>query len=388
MKKRFYWLPDQHILVNKPCGKHVGGSRDKRYSADVDLVTKNGLEWVKVSTINSKRILYDLARRGWAADSSDEENLDWIDDDDDEPDGILKQALSLVKASIATRSKYQHPKVRFVLTRIARGESKEVDHVLRSIEAMGIVVETADMLHTPPPFGPQILAKMVVNPFASFSDTINVDCTMLLAFISELSHNSKVETKDWHIEAIRKQIELEKEDQLLLSKLWPACASRKLVCTADAAKRMYEIVDLIGTESEKNRTKFLMDRNGDVLTHEERITGFQELSEYKVPKTWQLPILTIDADIDDMKRRVPADLDVVNLVMESLLPINQSIFLYGWSEHLTTISSNGAVAKKIESIIEENRKNETDRGPDVWLCTTSRSLLAKEKERRGYSQVE
>ncbi|SLM36741.1 Protein of unknown function DUF1308 [Lasallia pustulata] len=45
----------------------------------------------------------------------------------------------------------------------------------------------------------------------------------------------------------------------------------------------------------------------------------------------------------------------------------------------TTVSSNRTVAKLIESIVEEEMEGEEERGPDVWLCGTARSLLGKEK---------
>ena len=41
----------------------------------VDIVADNGLEWIKVSTMGEKRLLFELAKEGWAGrhDSDDDD---------------------------------------------------------------------------------------------------------------------------------------------------------------------------------------------------------------------------------------------------------------------------------------------------------------------------
>ena len=148
---------------------------------------------------------------------------------------------------------------------------------------------------------------------------------------------------------------------------------------------MREIVDLIGTEAEKVRTRLLMgdadekDGGKGGRTREELVMAFAEVSEYEVPAEWRLPIRVVDREEVDVKS-LPA---VAKKVAGRLTAINRSVFLYGWASGRTTISSNRTVAKLIESVIEENRTSEDDRGPDVWLCPTARSLVGKEKGRRN-----
>jgi hypothetical protein len=101
LKQRFYWLPGPRPafvngLVAPP------GPRDRTYSTVVDIVAQGGLEWVKVSSVTEKRIIWDLTRAGWAAESSSEESED-EGDDDLNSEGLLKQAENLVKACQATR---------------------------------------------------------------------------------------------------------------------------------------------------------------------------------------------------------------------------------------------------------------------------------------------
>jgi hypothetical protein len=60
---------------------------------------------------------------------------------------------------------------------------------------------------------------------------------------------------------------------------------------------------------------------------------------------------------------------------------------------MTTISSNAVVAREIEKIIEEENESlkkaggpglsQNIKGPEIWLSPSARSLVGKEKNRRG-----
>ncbi|KAH8672736.1 hypothetical protein BGZ60DRAFT_563139 [Tricladium varicosporioides] len=375
LSRRFYWIPGKDILAIN--GKvAVPGTRHKSHSAVVDIVCQDGLEWIKVSSNTEKRVIWDMAKAGWVGDSDSEES----DFDDDEPQGLLKQAQALMKASRATRVRYRHPKVRLVLPRISSiPKAKEVGMLLQKIRNLGVTVQTSEDIPAEPLIS-DVLERLTADRAESFSDVLNVDCTVLLAFASDLSHG-RVEPEDWHNKMISRQREMEAEEQLLPSSIWPACASKKLVCTREAGIRMQEIVDIIGTPAEKRRAELLMDLSGtSKLTHKERIEEFQKLSDYIIPKDWQLPIEIEDVDVSAIKENLPP---AASILANSLSTINSSVFLYGWKSGRTTISSNRTVAKEIEATVEEHRSSEEDKGPDIWLCAMTRSLVGKEKQRRG-----
>jgi hypothetical protein len=359
-----------------------GKSKNRSHQAMVDIIAQNGLEWIKVSSTTEKRIIWDLAKAGYAGASSDENYSDSESDDElDDAIGLLKQVKALVKASRAARIRYRHPSIRLVLPRISKNGPKQVQAVLQQIKALGVTVQTAEDIPSSQPIA-EVSHQLATDRYASFSETINLDCTILLAFVSDLSHG-RVEPQDWHNMDIARQIKLEAEDQLLPSILWPACSDRKLVCTREAANRMHEIVKVVGTETEKKRASLLV--HGDredmtPLTREQCVEAFQELSDYQVPLAWSLPVKVVEFDMDFLKSNLPP---IAKEVEKVLISINQSVFFYGWHSCNTTLSSNGTVAKAIEAKIEEHRVRDEDAGPDVWLCTTSRSLVGKEKERRG-----
>jgi len=143
---------------------------------------------------------------------------------------------------------------------------------------------------------------------------------------------------------------------------------------------MQEIASVVGTETERRRTALLLNLDGSSkLTQDERRAEFQKLSDYTLPTDWNIPIEVVDVDIAGLKSGLPP---AVHKICESLSDINKSVFLHGWASGRTTLSSNRAVSKEIEYTIEENRTSDEDSGPDIWLCS-SRSLVGKEKERRG-----
>lgn len=380
LRKRFFWCTGQSLLKSK---RGDLSAQKNIKSVEVDIVAGEDLEWVKVSTITAKRMIYDLAKAGWAEDdSTDDEDDDAVRlDTEDEPEGLLKQAKLLVEASKLARTKYRHPSIRMVLPRITRNCPNQVANVLKEIRALGITVQIYEDI--PASFDiSQVLQRMIADPFENFSETLNVDCKMIFAFISDLSHG-RVEPKDWHHQFLIKQMEMESQDQLLPSIVWPACGSRKLVCTREAVARAQEIIDTIGTDTEKQRMELIFGFNHEFLTRDQLVGEFQKLSEYSIPPGWHLPIAIMDMDICNIVSKLPT---VANDVSDVLTGVNQSVFLYGWASGLTTISSNRVVAKEIEATIEDNRGSIDVQGPDIWLSPMARSLVGKEKQRRGVKE--
>ena len=383
----------------------------------MDIVAQDGEEWVKVSTITENRLLFEKAKAGWEGADSSSESCDGgdtvnpngtlhaeeedSDEDDDDRVELLKMADDLRKASQAVRIRYKHPRVRFVLPKISEGSTFEIDKILADIRATGATVQCGDdprALQQSSPLGTSkdvningledtpleaIFSSLLIDPFSNFTPTLNIDCTILLALVSDLSHGL-ITPEPWFHPAIRRQIDLEAKEQLLRTSLWPAMGARALVCTFKAARRMREIVGLIGTEPERIRMELLLGEGprGEGKTAEELRDAFDLTSSYPVPKEWRLPIKVVHAEVD--MSSLPR---VAEKVAAQLTEINKSVFLFGWLNRWTTISSNRTVAKLIESVIEGEQKMGREEGgevvgPQVWLCPTARSLVGKEKGRK------
>jgi hypothetical protein len=387
--KRFYWDPPPRRGPEKKAAPKQSNenksNRSKKASALVDIVAENGAQWIKVSTVTSSRLIHEMARQGWGYDdlSSDEDEGSKQDDNDSDDDdtavSIVKMSEDLLKSSRAVRVRYQHPRIRFVLPKLWTGEVPEIDTLIASIRAKtGAEILCAEDLR-PAPRLADAQARMTVDEFQHFSPTLNVDCTVLLALVSDLSHTTVAPSPALH-RAVQRQIEMEAADALLPHSLYPAMGARRLVCTAAAAARMREIVATIGTDTEVARTAVLLADAPAAAAgpaREARVAEFQRLSDNPVPADWRLPIEIIPARYD-----LAALPPVAARVADELSDINKSVFLHGWANGLTTISSNRTVAKQIEAIIEENRDSEELVGPDVWLCSMARSLVGKDKKRK------
>ncbi|EEH22774.1 hypothetical protein PABG_04985 [Paracoccidioides brasiliensis Pb03] len=386
----------------------------QKRSVLVDIVSDNGEEWVKVSNITPSRLLYELAKLGWemgsdsAGDDFEEHNAgtyrlrnDDSDDEDENAIELVKLATDMKKAAALVRVRYKHPRIRFVLSKIVEGKIPEIDSIINDIRKVGVTVECAgdpengsklwtasrgtEDVDQKPKTMEDILLTLLPDPHPHMSSTLNVDCTLLLALVSDLSHFHNIDPSTIHHPAIIRQIELEAKQPLVTSELWPAMYNRELVCTEEAAKRMHEIVETIGTASEKQRKKLMMGETDIKLGREELISQFQKLSDHKVPMDWNIPIKLVNAQSEIERGWKDGILPPqASEIASRLSDINTSVFLYGWASGRTTISSNRTVAKQIEVFIEENRNGDDELvGPLVWVCDTARSLVGKESNRKS-----
>ncbi|KAI4157499.1 MAG: hypothetical protein LQ342_008232 [Letrouitia transgressa] len=365
--KRFYWgtppTRDSKRATTNP----------KRRCALVDIVAQDGLQWIKVSTVTENRLLFDLAKEGWEGASSDDER-DGVavgqdhDLEEDHRIEVIRQADDLRKASLAHKVRYKHPSVFLILPKISPNPPSEIASIISSLRSTGATVRLGS--GSPSTDLSSIFPNLLPDQLCDLTATINIDCTILLALVSDLSHSS-TNPEPWFHKAITRQIEREEKEHLLLESLWPAMIGRKLVCTEEAAQRMKEIVGCIGTVSERQRTNLILSSTS--LSPEYIHTEFAKLSTYAIPPDWNIPIEVVEAHVE-MQDLPP----VAEKVKMKLTKINQSVFLYGWARGWCTLSSNRTVAKLIEEIV--NGADAT--GPAIWLCSTARSLVGKEKGRR------
>ena len=394
--KRFYW-------DNKP-------TRDSKKAAQnrcalVDIVSCDGEEWIKVSTITESRLVFEIAKAQWesANSSSDEDEGGEViakdgqsyrqersrsQDEDLDRIELVKIAEDLLRASNAHRIHYKHPRIRIVLPKISPEPQAELLPTLARIRSTGAILclgpqepvsQSLNYLRT------ETFPRLLPSPHPPLTDTLNIDCTILLALVSDLSHSANHPTLPGYNAAITRQIELETREHLLPSSLWPAMAFKNLVCTQEAAARMLEIVNTIGMPKEKSRTELLLangkeERSGEDLRH-----AFATYSDYPIPANWRLPVRIVPSMSAGPAIRAAVEAgtlpSIAEQVAEQLTDINRSVFIYGWMQGVTTVSSNRTVAKQIEALVEN--KGYGAIGPDIWLREPARSLLGKEKERRG-----
>ncbi|KAL1798052.1 hypothetical protein ACET3X_004658 [Alternaria dauci] len=385
-RKYFFW--NRH---KAPAGKNTtkgvslakGSQGKSKTSALVDIVAEEGAEWIRVSTVSEKRIIFDLAKLGWVNDSDSDEDEDVPpppDDDDEDEDQIdvVRNARDLARAARANPVRGRPPKVRFVLTRISAGKTPAIDMIINKIRATGAIVQCGEDI--PPALSiDAVLPCLLIDQSRALSDTLNIDCTILLALISDISHKP-CPILDWYPGEVRAQIEEEAVEHLLPTHLYPAIGAHPMVCTREAADQMNLIVQTLATDTEKFRADILL-RQGDCesWSSERLVEEWTSLSDYLPPPSFSLPITVASPDPTTLTARLPR---AATAVAAELGLLNQSIFLYGWAEGLTTLSANRGRAKQIENIINEHGLEDGEAGPHIWLCGESRSLIAKHGRRK------
>jgi hypothetical protein len=194
--------------------------------------------------------------------------------------------------------------------------------------------------------------------------------------VSDISH-ADVPIQDWYPPAVKSQIVSEAQERLLPTHIYPILNKHPLVCTEEAASQMKEIVAVIGTDTEKQRTVVLF---GEALdqSREDLVESWSKLSTYDTPPDFLLPIQVVSKDVPNA-RVSPAAASVAS----ALTPINCSVFLYGWTAGLTTLTSNRTTVKQIDRIVDEVGLEEWDSGPLLWVSDEARSLVAKQGRRKA-----
>lgn len=388
-RKYFFW--DRHTA---PAGKHTskglslakGSQAKNKTAALIDIVAEDGMKWIRVSTVSEKRLLFDLAKLGWMNDSDSDDDMpdanangsNWEDDDDDDQVNVVKNARELARAARANPIRGRPPTVHFVLTRIVAGKSQPIDMIIEKIRATGATVQCADNIPAPLPLQ-SVLPQLLLDRSRALSDTLNIDCTILLALVSDISHRA-CPILDWYPGEVRAQIQEEEKEHLLPTHLYPAIGSHPMLCTEEAAEQMNLIVQTLATDTEKLRADLLLGQGDHAQrASEELVAEWMSISDHKLPDGLKLPIKSVSVDLQAIVGSLPA---VATKVAAELGRLNNSIFLFGWSKGLTTLSANRGRARQIDSIINEHGLNDGEAGPHIWLCGESRSLIAKHGRRK------
>lgn len=283
-------------------------SRGEKIATMVDIIASNGSEWIRISTATEKRLLFDLARLGWANsddsdsenDKDDNENKANDDDDDEEQVALVRNAREVARAAKANPVKGRPPTVRIVLTRVQSGKLKEIDIVLEKMRATGAIVQCMNDLSLEETLPLEsVLSNLLPDQSHTFSETLNIDCTILLALISDISHR-ECPVLDFYPHEVKCQIEEEKGKKLLPTNIYPLIGSHPMVCTQDAASQMNLIVDTLATDTEKRRADLLLGQNdcanstSDALRKE-----WQDMSNHPIPQNFKLPLRAVPCNIDE-----------------------------------------------------------------------------------------
>ncbi|KAI9667383.1 MAG: hypothetical protein M1821_000198 [Bathelium mastoideum] len=383
--RRMYWVPPPRGRYKK--NSEVRGERytqkEKRANSIlVDVVAEEGARWIKVSTVTAKRLMYEMAEKGLGSDDlleMQDENELFFDNfiEDDDKLSIIRIAEDLKKASLATRVKYKHPRVELVLPRLSSDAGDGLNTILERIRGMDVEIDCDNTLSNTP--FDLSLHNGLVKGQRQMSETLNVDCTILLALVSDISHTKHLD-EPWFNQDTQRQVEGEDQQNLLPSIIYPVLLSHRLVCTSSAADRMREIIEFVATPSERRRASILMgDDAGQTL--QQRLREWDELSCHEVPGSLQFPAKTIDPEESQTELSPIQQAVIKKLTQIRSSQVTISGLMYGWITKQTTLTSNAVAVKTLNKVFDEQPAGQETEGPDIWLCPVPRSLAGKEKEK-------
>lgn len=439
---------EQPIPPKKTRGRLSPPSRKDKENVTVDIISDHGETWIKMFTKNERWLMMDLAKEGIVdIDEDDEEfrglpptDTDTSTREDSESDIEAMEELKLIKMAreflAAARTSrvgrgHRHPRVKFHLPKIRRGVSRDVDRVLRYMRRIGVDVFTAEDLKGSQLNGhgtngdgkmngtngfekygcsiEELFERMACPlPSIPITETLNVDCTILIALISDVSSLRKadIEIPQHYKGSARRDIEVQLqtdiEDPLLPNHIYPILRGRRLVCTRKAMEHWKNIVRIMGSSTEAERCRIFLGEaakdDSQGLSAREKL---QKLSVHEVPEDLQLPFEVIDFDLDDMNAEASdtsckqIEIDLMRELANEprLSSLNSSVFFHGWYRSMTTVSLNRVVSEWLNRAINvilddlETKSGMTSdiaekvrfSGANVLICGRERSLLGSEK---------
>lgn len=388
----------------------------------VDAVVENGTEWVKVSVVTEKKLIYQMAQEGWNPDDSTDEESD-ESDGENTGIGLVKTASQLIKAARSNRCNTRIPRVRLVLPNLTEGRVEAIDKLLGRIRYLGaskrqegdveILVDCSNskFLETPIPALEISFANMFRDTnLDRLTPTVNLELTILLSLASDIAH-AEIEPKEWY--SMQTMSHLEDEAHApgaRLKVVYSALRGRRLECTYEVAREFCNIVDDLGTETTKARAALIfgwkdVQEGIQVLRHgqiprlnssgetavttgdqpnyaepKNLIEAWRKLSIYPVPEDLQFPVRVIGEDIFDDKDyaslirngKLPP---VASKVWEKLdRPYNRSCHLWGWMRDITTVSANSLNTRLVDATVDKGRTNALEVGPRMYLTSLAISL--------------
>lgn len=372
--------------------------RELKEKARVDVqVVERGFEWLDLRPVNLDRLGRQMTDAGWGW--GEHELGDAVDEDEWEGALLARQVRKLADAASMNRHEYRIPRVRVVLPNVRRGVNEDVDVFLEQLERthphVQVTIEDggSEFLQGEPPDIEQAVENLVGSEWEDLTDVINLDHTILIDLISDITH-SKLEPQPWQAKTTQSQIEEENESPggVMAKALYPTLRGRKLICTKEAAEHFHEVLQTVGTTTERQRGHILIpdpaspsplavsasEASNAPRLHER----FSALSIHPPPQDFQVPVTILPNPIDFegavRDGRLPrVALDVARC--GGFKSAKLSIYMHGWMEDIVTVTSNKEIRGHIRTWIEANRRpgEEAALGPRIYRFDMTRNLLAK-----------
>ena len=344
----------------------------------VDAVVDSGATWIKFISISAKTLEYQVVAEGWASEPEDEDEEGDEDANGEEDDGLSHTEFADAVKKIILAARWNHcRRVHLILPGLHEGKSELVDRMLRYVrqriggDDVAVEVSCADspFLTSPaPPLDDAITSLiqdrdgLVGDDCGRLTDTINLDPSALVALATDLHHGPVPLQPESQQRIITQSIldhetdnnnELVSRQDILPMVLYPALRGRKLVCTASAAAYFRKLIDAIATHSEETRASLILP---------------------------SIPPLIASNHLPPMALGVATDLS----------PLNRSVYLYGWTHRLTTVTGHRGIERQVRLSLARHWTRDgadDERPPDIWHRHLGGYLIHRDKPKEWRAMV-
>lgn len=365
---------------------------------DVDVVAA-GAEWLCVRWITRDRLARQMTDSGWSW--GDYTVGDTVDEDEWEDVSLAKTIRKLVAAARMHRHEYRIPRIHVILPKLSwPADDTDIPVLLANLASstsadITISHASSPFLTAPVPPLATSLRNLLHDELATLTPTLNMDHTILVDLISDLSH-SHLTPQPWQAPTTRAQIvdENSAPGGVMLRTLHPILAGRTLLCTREAAEHFHDMLATVGTPTERRRGHLLVPIYPPESTMDSASlrSAFQELSVHAIPEDIQLPLQilpdsqrwdlkTVCGAVDDGSLpTVARDVAEKGVGGGTLKSSKLSIYMYGWWSGHATLTSNKEIKAHMSTWVERGRTSDDETGPRIWCVGVTRNLLAKSAE--------
>ena len=273
--------------------------------------------FLKISTMDGKRLGHDLVRVKWDQVDSDDDGDECIRNQEVSKEYISQTPISAIAKQLDSAASIAGTIPILVLPHLGRDE----DHGLfQYLDSINLRYHCRSDPYPIIAYAPGVPTS--ISPKAP-KRRVTLDITTLLSFLADICNMSprSIEYEKKHCPQVD-QIEWETRSPILPTTIYPFLEDAgELITAPDVVSKMYNLLETIGSADEKQRAKILF---GEVdSTNGSLIDQYNQLTLHPIPKSVPLPIKIIPIaqgfesplSVDDLEKLSAEAAEIYNLAI-------------------------------------------------------------------------
>jgi hypothetical protein len=322
--------------------------------------------FLKVSTIDEKRLGHDLVRARWDELDSEDEEEGVTGREESEEDYIDEVAIASTARQLLDAAKLAGTTPILILPYLSRGEDYGL---LRYLDSIGLRYHCRSDEDPIFDYAPGVPTSQSLNLPAK---RITLDITTLLSVVADVCNMPPYSiTYDAAIHTQADQALWEAKAPILPEVIFPFLETAdELIAPPGVVAKMNKLLDTIGSDTEKQRAAVLF---GTATSDEPLTDQYNKLGIYTIPKTISLPIQTVP--VPNAAMSVLSHEDMEKISDEAAEVFNLAI-LHPEGSEVATANKSLAKIVRLHYFVERN-----------VLGVGGRVLLHQPRSLRGFGKI-